>query len=226
MSALRPICDIFRSYAVFDAEGRHVNGTDKQSNHRYGDAYEQLFTYNRIEEDLSLSIKSYYPHSCRGDVKLMMEVGIADGSSLLAWREVFPHALCVGMDIHPSHKAHGERLEFHLGDQTSREDCERAAGGREFDVIIEDATHRVQDSLLTLLYLYRYLKPNGVYIIEEFDNVGALRENIESLWPSARIIDTQGPFGGVEPLVVLQKPYYGPSVLRKEYTKFRSKHGT
>ena len=190
---MRSIAEIFRSYGVLDGEGRHVNGTDKETNHRYGDAYEGIFS-------------SYW--LSRNNVRLMMEVGVADGSSLLAWTEVFPNARCVGMDIHDAHKISSGKhnhTEFHMGDQRNQVDCERAAGGRQFDVIVEDATHRLADSLLTMFFLWPYVKPGGLYIIEEFDNVGALRKNIAAMWPNAVIVDTQGPFGGVEPLVVFRK---------------------
>ena len=145
----------------------------------------------------------------RGDVKLMMEVGVADGSSLLAWSEVFPNARCVGLDVHIADRIAGGRYnntEFHLGDQRSREDCERAAAGRQFDFICEDATHVLENSLLTLLYLWPFVRAGGLYVVEEFANVGALRANVAALWPQARIVDTVGPSGGVEPLVVFRKP--------------------
>jgi hypothetical protein len=213
---MRLIRDIFRSYAQLDASGRHVGGTDKSSNHDYGDAYESLF----LEFDLEDTVKAKriaQPHikdvqsyrSTRRKVKLMMEIGVADGSSLLAWSEVFPNARCVGMDIHVADKIASGRYnntEFHLGDQCSKEDCERAAGGRQFDVIVEDATHVLSNSLLTLLYMWPFVRPGGLYIVEEFANIGALRDNIRVLWPNIQIVDTQGPFGGVEPLVVFRKP--------------------
>lgn len=200
---MRSIKEIFKSYAVFDSEGRHTNGTDKQSNHNYGDAYEWL-----ILDHFTTDV--WKPHSGREAVNFMMEVGVADGSCLLAWREVFPNATIVGMDIHPCRYA-AERywdknLEFHIGDQRSKDDCDRAAGGRMFDVIVEDATHILENSLLTLLYLWPYVRPGGVYVIEEFANIGALRNTITSLWPCAKVVDTTGPFGGTEPLVVFRKP--------------------
>lgn len=191
---MRTIKDIFRSYAVFDAQGRHINGTDKESNHHYGNAYEWLL------------IKQPNGRSIRNEIKLMMEVGVADGSSLRAWREVFPNALIVGMDIHPSDKAYGERIEFHLGDQRSQADCERAAGGRLFDVIVEDATHVLENNLLTLFWLWPFVKPGGLYIVEEFANVGAHRDRIKALWPGVEIVGTCGPRGEDEPLVVFRKP--------------------
>ncbi len=187
---MRSVKEIFRSHAVFDAEGRHTNGTDKQSNHNYGDAYEAMFP----------------EHPCRvgrDDVKLMMEVGVADGSCLRAWREVFPNATVVGMDIQHSDKAHGDRIEFHLGDQRSMADCERAAAGRQFDMIVDDATHLLTDTVLTLFWLWPYVKPGGLYVIEE-SPLGF--DRINSLCPYSELVNTQGPFGGVEPLVVFRKP--------------------
>jgi hypothetical protein len=188
---MKSIREIFRSHAVIDAEGRHVNGTDKQSNHNYGDAYESLFPVPSLD---------------RACLRLMMEVGVADGSCLCAWREVFPNATIVGMDIHHSDKAHGERIEFHIGDQRVQRDCENAAGGRQFDLIVEDATHELPNTLMTMLYLWPFVRPGGLYVVEEFPNVGALRGNINAMWANVEIVDTMGPFGGIEPLVVFRKP--------------------
>lgn len=184
---MKSMREIFESHCVRDAQGRHTNGTDKSSNHDYGPAYESLFP-DRLA------------------VKLLMEVGNADGSSLLAWRDIFPDAHCVGLDIHPLSRSAPDRFEFHLGDQRSKEDCERAAAGRQFDFICEDATHVLKASMLTLLYLWPFVKPGGLYVIEEFSNVEALRENIMALWPTVDIVNTIGPFGGLEPLVVFRKP--------------------
>ena len=186
---MKSVADIFRSYGVLDAHGRHVNGTDKQTNHNYGAAYERIFLIKGLRERATL----------------MMEVGVADGSSLCAWREVFPNAMCVGLDIHHADKAHGDRIEFHLGDATNYDDCQRAAGNRRFDLIVDDATHLLSDTLTTLLYLWPYVRPGGLYVVEEFSNVGVLRSNIMAMWPFAEVVDTQGPFGGNEPLVVLRR---------------------
>lgn len=183
---MKTVREIFRSYGVLDADGRHVNGTDKETNHRYGEAYECLFPD-------------------RGSVELVMEVGVADGSSLLAWSEVFPNATVVGLDVHPISRAHGGRVEFHLGDMTSREDCERAAAGREFDLIVDDATHRLPDTLVALLYLWPFVKLGGLYVVEEFADVGGLWGNVLAWQPGAFRVDTLSPFGGVEPLVCFRR---------------------
>ena len=181
---MKTVAEIFRAYAVLDAEGRHTNGTDKESNHHYGDAYESLFPD-------------------RTAVELMLEVGVADGSCLRAWQAIFPNALCVGMDIHHSDRAHGERIEFRLGDQREKKDCEAVVAGRQFNLIVEDATHHLADTLLTLYWLWPFVKPGGLYVVEEWDGVD--RNRILSLWPNVEIIDTISPFGGTESLVVFRK---------------------
>lgn len=191
---MKSMREIFRSYAVLDADGRHVNGTDKESNHHYGDAYESLFPD-------------------RTAVRLMMEVGVADGSSLLSWRDIFPNALCVGMDIHSAARLDGltpdkDRIEFHLGDQCQRVDCLNAAGVRKFDLIVDDATHQLDHTLLTLYWLWPYVRPGGMYVVEEWPNVGhpVDQSRIRDLWPSAEVVGTCGPSGRDEPLVVFRRP--------------------
>jgi cephalosporin hydroxylase len=177
---MKPMREIFREYGVVE-NGVHVNGTDKETNHHYGDVYERLIP-NREE------------------VKLMMEIGIADGSSLLAWRDIFPNAICVGLDFHHSDKAHGDRIEFYLGDQRNRQDCEIAASGRKFDLIVEDASHELRSILVTLYWLWPYIKPGGMYVVEEWDGVVGSRGRIQELWPNAEVTQSD------EPLVVFRKP--------------------
>lgn len=206
---MKSIADIFRSYGVLADGGGgklcHVNGTDKETNHRYGAAYERIFTVQSPSDDPGHLVRAKYPHSIRDEVELMMEVGVADGSSLLAWSEVFPNAICVGLDIHPAVKARGPRIEFYTGNATWQRDCEAAAGGRQFDFIVDDATHRLEDILVTLFYLWPSVRPGGLYVVEEFCNVGNFYHHINALLPNALIVETQGPFGGIEPLVVLRK---------------------
>lgn len=206
---MRRIKEIMRSSAVLNSEGIHIGGSDRESNHHYGDAYELLFmeeVFNEVQ--ITKYRKEWMPErrSTRQNVRLMMEVGVADGSCLLAWREIFPNATIVGMDIHHSDKAHGERIEFHIGDATNRADCERAAAGRQFDMIVDDATHHQKDLLRTLLYLWPSVKPGGLYVVEEFEDCAGLRHNIRELWPFAEIVGTCGPHVEDEPLIVFRKP--------------------
>ena len=137
--------DIFRKH-----------GTDKVDMHHYAPHYERHlghFQDRRLE---------------------MLEIGVGLGQSLAAWKEYFPHALSiVGLDIDPKdlpfavyrgHQADpvtiGMMLQFH---ETG------------FDVIIDDGSHRSEDVIPTLMMLWKYVRPNGVYVIEDIQT---------SYWPS------------------------------------------
>ena len=188
---MKSIYDAFNDHCQRDTDGRHIGGTDKVSNHSYSATYESLFP----------------TEAGREAVKLVMEIGVADGACLLAWRDIFPRAKIVGLDIHSCDACSGEgdRLEFYLGDQRNRDDCLRAVASRKFDFICEDATHELANNLLTLFFLWPHVKPGGIYVIEEFANVGGFREEILGLFKGVEILDTTGPTGGIEPLVVLRK---------------------
>lgn len=191
---MRSFTDIFRDHCKFDNRGIHVGGTDRQSNHNYGAAYDALF-----------------PPHVRESVRLVLEVGNADGMGLLSLAEAFPLANLVGLDIHPVANRH-PRVETNLGDATRQEDCERVAAGvggigRKFDVVIDDATHHLADALRTLLFLWPHVARGGTYIIEELEGIASLRRNLSALLPDIQIVDTDGPFGGIEPLVVLRRMY-------------------
>ncbi len=185
---LMPVKDIFRAFAVLNELGHHVYGTDRESNHAYGDAYESLFPG---------------PND-RVNVRLMMEVGVADGNSLLAWRQVFPNAVIVGLDRHAT--AFGntviDRMEFHLGDARVQRHCEAAAYGRQFDLIVDDASHQIGDIFLTLFWLWPFVRPGGIYVIEDLPS--QLCHRFASMI-GGEVVDTTGPFGGSEPLIVLRK---------------------
>lgn len=196
---MRSVAKIFSSYEELDAQGRHVNGTDKNGPcHSYGDAYEQILADANI---------------ARAGVTLMMEVGVADGSSLLAWAEVFPHARVVGMDIHQcSRSRESDRVEFHLGDATVADNCRMVAAGRQFDLIVDDASHQLGDILATMFHLFPYVRPGGLYVVEEFQGLGGARASVEAMFPYARVYDTPGPFGGNEPLFVASRVLGGRSL--------------
>lgn len=189
---MKTMTELFMRHCSLDTNGKHVGGTDKASNHSYGDAYDAIF-------------------SDRSAVKLLLEVGITDGSSMLSWRDAFEAAHIVGLDITPCSCERGPRLEFHVGDQLSKADCVRAATNdgaelnRQFDAIIEDAYHSTLHTLATLFWLWPFVKVGGVYVVEEWANVGGDFANIMALFPNAVILPTAGPFGGNEPLVVFRK---------------------
>lgn len=134
-------------------------GTDKSSkDHNYTEIYEQMFSGIR-EEPLKI-----------------LEIGIAGGASIRMWRDYFPNAEIHGIDISVDEyrKAILEdpesnlpslpsRTHFHIGDQGDKDFLDTI--GIDFDIVIDDGSHRVADQIFT----FNHLWPNTrlVYIVED-----------------------------------------------------------
>jgi SAM-dependent methyltransferase len=110
-------------------------------------------------------------HLRRRPVKIL-ELGIWGGDSLQMWRDGFPRARIVGVDLKPPDHDFGPRVTMLTGDQADadlmhRISHEHAPDG--WDVIIDDASHLSIPTARSLKALYRdHLKPGGVYIIEDW----------------------------------------------------------
>jgi cephalosporin hydroxylase len=151
--------------------------------------------------------ESLFPN--RQAVTAVLEIGIAGGGSIRAWHEIFPNALIVGLDHGPSTECpRGERLEIHQGNQGDRNAVLNCARNREFDLVIDDASHRLGDQLMCMWWLWPSLKKGGYYVVEEFDiqdGVGpdGNRASV-GLLTGGRLVETPGP-GGPEYLLVVKK---------------------
>ena len=102
----------------------------------------------------------------------ILELGVWHGDSLEMWRDAFPRATIVGVDLVPPDLELGPRVHIVKGDQTDAQLMtairERHAPGG-FDVIIDDASHIGIASARSLQALFRaHLKPGGLYFIEDW----------------------------------------------------------
>jgi len=131
------------------------HNTDKGFHHTYEHRYQLEFEHVRTQ------------------VTAVLELGILHGGSLRAWRDYFPDATIVGMDIDPAAVAsvNGERrITALLGDAKEPQDLYRAGKeGQPYDLIVDDASHRPIDQFQALKYLWQYLKPGGLYVVEDLD---------------------------------------------------------
>lgn len=102
----------------------------------------------------------------------LLEIGVQNGGSLEIWNKYFPHAeRLIGCDINPKC---GElvyeqsNINIVVGDageanvsKLIREQCPA------FDIIIDDGSHVSSDCIKNLRNYYKYVKPGGVYILED-----------------------------------------------------------
>lgn len=125
--------------------------TDKASNsHYYTKYYEQLFESKRIE------------------FKSVLELGVAGGESLKLWRLFFPNAIIYGLDMNES-EPFGERISCYCFNQKDKDKLVETFKDKHLEIIIDDASHAEEETLISLNTLFPLLESNGYYIIEDMN---------------------------------------------------------
>jgi cephalosporin hydroxylase len=102
----------------------------------------------------------------------LLEIGVKFGASMLMWRDYFPNATIVGLDLaeKPPQFPEDPRIHFVRGSQDDTAALDEAVriGGGTFDVIIDDASHLGYLTLRSFVHLFpKALKPGGFYVIED-----------------------------------------------------------
>lgn len=142
-------------------------GTDKQREvHNYVQFYEQYFAKLKNEKLKILEIGIYRPPlGSRASV----------GASLKTWRDYFVNSEIYGVDLDPFTDVDDDRiktvranqeLRFNNGDMNGLSDVIEKFGN-DFDIIIEDGGHTMLQQQLTLGFMFKFLKPKGLFIIED-----------------------------------------------------------
>jgi len=126
------------------------HGTDK-AHHRYAVPYTRFLA------------------NLREDPITFMEIGVKNGKSLASWKEYFPMATIIGIDIDAQCKSfESDRVKVCIGDQSDKEFLAQVSKDHgPFDVIIDDGSHESFDQQLSLGCLWDSLNPSGIYIIED-----------------------------------------------------------
>ena len=101
----------------------------------------------------------------------MLEIGIAEGSSILTWRDYFPYATIYAIDLQiPDRVQNLERIRCNVADQSKSnqlEDVMQTWNKPMFDIILDDGGHSVKQQRTSIETLWKYVKQGGQYIIED-----------------------------------------------------------
>jgi len=132
-------------------------GTDKQGAHSYADAYERHLSH------------------LRGEPITLLEIGIggyrdprSGGASLRMWKEYFPFARIIGLDIHDKSALAEDRITILRGSQGDPAYLGRMALEHgPFDVVIDDGSHHCKHVITSFQVLFPHLTENGIYAIED-----------------------------------------------------------
>jgi hypothetical protein len=127
---------------------------------------------HRIKNKTYLDVYHKHLNFKRDDVKVLVEIGILNGSSLRMWKEYFPNATIYGIDINPECKKYEEdRINILIGDQNDDDFLNEVKNKiPQIDVLIDDGSHITQHQIKTFNYLYDNIKNDGFYIVEDLAN--------------------------------------------------------
>lgn len=132
-------------------------GSDKWGGHWYAQHYQQHFQHLRRKKLtlLEIGIGGY------ADPK-------AGGNSLRMWKQYFPNARIVGIDIHDKSFHDENRIKIFQGDQTDEAFLRRVIHeiGRP-DIIIDDGSHINSHIIRTFEILFPLLADQGIYVVED-----------------------------------------------------------
>ena len=108
----------------------------------------------------------------RADEISLLEIGVQNGGSLEIWNQFFPLAkILIGCDINPKCKElvyEQTNINIVVGDAGASDVSRQVRGlSPEFDIVIDDGSHVSSDCIKNLRNYYKYVKPGGVYILED-----------------------------------------------------------
>ena len=157
------LCEIFYKYK--SDKCLKINHSYSPEYYKYLSPYRETFT-NILEVGI-------------GNDKLMKPICGNDyilGASLKSWEEFFPNAKIYGLDILRDVLFSENRVSCFYTDQSNENELNKTIdeirnvnndSNLLFDLIIDDGSHIVDHMLLTFKTLSKYLKVDGLYIIED-----------------------------------------------------------
>lgn len=104
-------------------------------------------------------------------INTLLEIGVSWGASIQMWDEYFnKEVLLYGIDIEERRfkksDIETENIKIFIGDQSNINFLETFEN-TQFDIIIDDGSHKMKDQQHSLKILFKYLKKGGLYIIED-----------------------------------------------------------
>lgn len=99
----------------------------------------------------------------------LLEIGVMDGASLRMWREYYPKADIVGIDIDDKSHIEIDGVQILQMDGTNSDQiADMIHFTPSFDIIIDDGSHMTADQIKSFCLLYNaHLNSGGYYIIED-----------------------------------------------------------
>ncbi|MCB4790499.1 MAG: class I SAM-dependent methyltransferase [Elusimicrobia bacterium] len=129
----------------------YINADGKGQGHHFTEVYEYFFKPIRMKANK------------------ILEIGVEHGGSEFMWRDYFPNAIIYGIDIADCSKFNSGRIKTYIADQLKRDQLKGFIDkyGKDFDFILDDGGHWMDEQQTSFGYLFPYVKSGGYYIIED-----------------------------------------------------------
>jgi hypothetical protein len=131
--------------------------TDKANYHNFTAVYERFL------------------HDKKERISKVLEIGVYHGASIQMWEKYLPKAIILGLDINSQYfteRIFSDRVKLAICDATSVEQLTKTMNSHGFepntvDLIIDDGSHLVSHQVKTIGLTWKYVKPGGLYILED-----------------------------------------------------------
>ena len=100
----------------------------------------------------------------------LLEIGLLDGGSIDLWKRYFGDRLVFyGIDINPICKTYeDDNVNVFIGSQSDKDFLKSFVSlTPEFDIIIDDGGHTMNQQITSFEYLFKHVKEGGVYLCED-----------------------------------------------------------
>lgn len=118
-------------------------------------------------------LKLYDKYLGQLEVENLLELGVYRRASLAIWQQYWPNALIHGFDKKKYQSFNTEydheNIKFWPGDQANQEDLAGLVSRGKYEVIIDDASHDPDKTLISFEALWPALTDGGWYVIEDLN---------------------------------------------------------
>jgi hypothetical protein len=142
-----------------------------------------------------------------------IEIGVSLGYSMKMWIDYFENSKLIGIEKYPqlgnincmiNELMNNPKCEIWIDDATQEPILERI-GDLMLDVIIDDGSHNLSDQIKSFLLLKPKMKKDGIYIIEDIENISQSKTIFESLHSNCQIIDNRHIKGRYDDVLVIYR---------------------
>jgi SAM-dependent methyltransferase len=179
---MKSLNEIYVNYQSPEGHG------DKGTAHTYINEYEKLLDQYR-------------------ENSTVLEIGICRGESLKMWDEYFINSKVYGIDITDQHikdLISENKYNIIIGNACSK-DILKQLNNLSFDVIIDDGSHLINDQVNSFNILKNIMNPNGIYIIEDVNNIDSTKDKLTKLHDNVEIIDNRHIKNRIDDVLVVYK---------------------